>query len=272
MGTLIVLLKSAILGVIEGITEFLPISSTGHMIIADRFIQLSQNAHFVAAFEVIIQFGAVLSIIVLFWGVLWPFGKGKEEFNKKIALWSKILIAFIPAAVLGYKFDSFIEEKLFNPLTVSVALIFYGIILIIIESFNKKRKTFSVETVLNVSYPFAFLIGIFQCLAMVPGTSRSAATIIGGMLLGLSRTAAAEFSFFLAVPTMLGASGLKIYKSGLSFSRLEWAVIAFGFVVSFLTALAVVKMFMDYIQKHDFKIFGYYRIVLGIIVLFLLFR
>lgn len=264
------ILKAIILGVVEGITEFLPISSTGHLIIAERFIQLSQNSSFVAAFQVIIQLGAILSVVVIFWKKLFPFGQGYEHNRKTMKLWFLVIVGVIPAAVLGFLFDDLIEAKLFNPLVVAIALIFYGIVLIVLEKGKKSDNPAKITDVDLLPFKFAFFIGLFQCLAMIPGTSRSAATIIGAMLLGLSRVAAAEFSFFLAIPTMFGASLLKIVKQGFSFTGFEWVIIAVGFVVSFLVALGVIKLFMNYISKKDFAIFGWYRIVLGIIVLILI--
>lgn len=268
--SIIIILKTIFLGIVEGITEFLPVSSTGHMIIVEHFIKLSENKAFVSAFEVIIQLGAILSVLLIFWSNLWVFSGTKEEQKSKWILWSKVLIAVLPAAVLGLKFDDYIEEKLFNPLVVAIALIFYGIVLIVMENHNSKKKSFKVNTVKHISYKAALGIGVFQCLAMVPGTSRSAATIIGGILFGLNRKIAAEFSFFLAIPTMFGASLLKVLKLGIAFSLEEWIIIFIGFIVSFVVALAVIKLFLNYIKDKDFKIFAYYRIVLGIIVLFLI--
>lgn len=265
------ILNAIILGIVEGLTEFLPVSSTGHLIITERFISLSQNSSFVAAFQVIIQLGAILSVVVLFWKKLFPFGQGNEHCKKTLNLWTLVIIGVLPAAVLGFLFDDFIEEKLFSPLIVALALIFYGIVLIVLENGKKSNTPATITDVNLLPFKFALAIGFFQCLAMVPGTSRSAATIIGAMLLGLSRIAAAEFSFFLAIPTMFGASLLKIVKQGLSFSSFEWVIIAVGFTVSFLVALGVIKLFMDYIGKKDFAVFGWYRIVLGIIVLTLIF-
>lgn len=262
------ILKAIILGIVEGITEFLPISSTGHLIIAEKFISLSQNSSFVAAFQVIIQLGAILSVVVLFWKKLFPFGQGYEHSRKTMKLWLLVIVGVIPAAVLGFLFDDLIEQKLFNPLVVAIALIFYGIVLIILEKGKKSDAKITDINLLPIK--FALFIGLFQCLAMIPGTSRSAATIIGAMLLGLTRVAAAEFSFFLAIPTMFGASLLKIVKQGFSFTGFEWIIIAVGFAVSFLVALGVIKLFMDYISKKDFAIFGWYRIILGIIVIILL--
>ena len=269
MENFLTILKAVILGIIEGITEFLPISSTGHLIIAEKFINLSQNPSFVASFQVIIQLGAILSILVLFWKKLFPFGQGEEHCKKTLNLWLLVIVGVIPAAILGFLFDDFIEEKLFSPLIVADALVFYGIILILVE--NRKKPQIKIADVNLIPIKFAIAIGFFQCLAMVPGTSRSAATIIGGLLLGLSRAAAAEFSFFLAIPTMFGASLLKIVKNGLSFTSFEIVLIAVGFVVSFVSAFAVVKFLMCYISKNDFTVFGYYRIILGVVVMHILF-
>lgn len=263
-------IKTIFLGIVEGITEFLPISSTGHMIIVEHFMKLSENKSFVTAFEVIIQLGAILAVVFYYWNTLWPFSGTKEEKLNKWILWSKVFVAVLPAAVLGFLFDDFISEKLFNAYVVSAALIFYGLVLIGMEIYHKKKADFPVKNIANITYLSAVLVGFFQCLAMVPGTSRSAATIIGGMVLGLSRAVAAQFSFFLAIPTMAGATLLKLYKEGLSFTGTEWLIIAIGFVVSFIMAFIAIKWFMDYIKKHDFKIFGYYRIALGLIVILML--
>jgi undecaprenyl-diphosphatase len=263
-----IFLKTVLLGIVEGITEFLPISSTGHMILVDEFLKLSSDKSFTAAFEVIIQLGAILSVVVIYFKKLWPFSGSAEEKKAKWLLWAKVIVAVLPAVVFGLAFHKAIEEKLFNPYTVSAALIFYGIVIILIETFLKKKAV--IDDAGNITFRIALFIGFFQCLSLVPGTSRSAATIIGGLLLGLSRAAAAEFSFFLAIPTMAGASLLKIVKNGINFNTGQWGIIALGFVVSFFVAWLVVKLFINFIQKHDFKIFGYYRIILGIIVLLIL--
>ncbi|BDU49847.1 undecaprenyl-diphosphate phosphatase [Haliovirga abyssi] len=262
--------KAVLLGLVEGITEFLPVSSTGHMIIVDNFLKLSKNMEFTNAFEIIIQLGAILSVIVYFWKELWPFSGSDEEKKDKWIMWSKVVVAVLPAVVLGLKFDKLIESKLFNAKVVATMLILYGIILIVLEIKNSKKKSFKINSIKEMGFVTAIGIGFFQCLAMVPGTSRSAATIIGGMLLGLNRAIAAEFSFFLAIPTMFGATLLKIVKSGVNFTSSEWGIIGVGFVVSFIVALIVIRWFMDYIKNKDFKIFGYYRIILGIIVLLVL--
>ena len=278
-------LKVLILGIVEGITEFLPISSTGHLILVGEFLTLEPKS-FSNAFNVIIQLGAILSVVVLYFNTLNPLAKnkltknvGSEKANSltfmqrfkyldpaTMRLIAKIIVGVLPAMVLGLLFDDLIDKYLFNKTVVAIALIFYGIIIIIMESKNKD-KTFKYETLDDITLKTAFLIGFFQCLAMVPGTSRSAATIIGAMVLGSSRTAAAEFSFFLAIPTMIGATLLKIIKMGFAFTTHQWLLILFGAVVSFVVAYGVIVKFMGYIKKHDFKVFGIYRIVLGAIVL-----
>lgn len=265
------IIKVFILSLVEGLTEFVPVSSTGHMIIVDQFLKLSDNKVFVDAFKIIIQLGAILSVVVYYWKKIFPFAKGntKQESMDIIAMWIKIIIAVIPAVILGLKFDDIIEEKFFNSLTVSIMLVFYGILLIWIET--RKKKEEKIKSIKEMTIPLALGVGLFQCLAMIPGTSRSAATIIGGVLLGLNRVLATEFSFFLAIPTMLGATLLKIVKIGNVLTMEEWFLIGLGFVLSFIFAYGVIKVFMDYIKKHDFKVFGYYRIILGIIMLLLFF-
>ena len=265
------IIKVFILSLVEGITEFVPVSSTGHMIIVDNFLKLSSNKEFVSAFQIIIQLGAILSVVVYYWKKIFPFSKEniKEKTMEIIQMWVKIVIAVLPAVVLGLLLDDIIEEHFFNPVTVSIMLVFYGIILVFLESKNKKKVKY--ETIKNVPLKVAFGVGMFQCLAMIPGTSRSAATIIGGVLLGLNRVLATEFSFFLAIPTMIGASLLKIVKMGNSLMLSEWLLIGLGFVLSFVVAYLVIKIFMNYIKKHNFKIFGYYRIILGIIMIILYF-
>lgn len=268
---IIMILKAILIAVVEGITEFLPISSTGHMILVDEFVQLSHNKSFTTAFEVIIQLGAIASVVVYFWKKLWPFAGTPEKQKETWNLWFRVIAGVVPAVVLGMLFDDAIES-LFDSTVVAVTLIFYGVLLIILERRNKGRTTFKFENVSEIPYLLAVAIGLFQCLAMVPGTSRSAATIIGAMLLGLSRGAAAEFSFFLAIPTMAGATMITILKNGMAFTSFEWAVIGIGFLVAFLVAYAVIRFFMGFIQKHDFSVFGYYRILVGILVLLFLWQ
>ncbi|MDK7722417.1 undecaprenyl-diphosphate phosphatase [Peptoniphilus lacrimalis] len=282
------LFKVLILGIVEGLTEFLPISSTGHLILFGKFIELSPK-EFSNAFFVIIQLGAILSVLYLYFNDLNPIGKYKiqEKVGDKykslslkdkwelrdmptMRLLAKIIIGFLPAAVLGFLFDDLIDKYLFNEVTVSIALIFYGIIIILMEKKNKDSN-FKYNDLDDISLKTAFFIGVFQCLAMVPGTSRSAATIIGAMLLGCSRTSAAKFSFYLAIPTMLGATALKVIKIGISFSLWQWFLIIVGGIVSYIVALIVIKKFLSYIRNNDFTYFGIYRIILGILVLFIRF-
>ena len=263
------IVKIVLLSLVEGLTEFIPVSSTGHMIIVEQFLRLSENKQFVNAFEIIIQLGAILSVVVYYWHKIWPFSPKLSPRKRKeiIIMWIKIIVAVLPAVVLGLLFDDVIDEHLFNPMTVSVMLVVYGILLIWLESGKKRKEKF--KNIAELPIITAVEIGVFQCLAMVPGTSRSAATIIGGVLLGLNRILATEFSFFLAIPTMLGATLLKIIKIGSGLGSYEWFLIALGFVLSFIFAYGVIKVFMNYIKKHDFKIFGYYRIIVGIIILIL---
>ncbi len=282
------LFKVLILGIVEGLTEFLPISSTGHLILFGKFIELSPK-EFSNAFFVIIQLGAILSVLYLYFNDLNPIGKYKiqEKVGDKykslslkdkwklrdmptMRLLAKIIIGFLPAAVLGFLFDDLIDKYLFNEVTVAIALIFYGIIIILMEKKNKDSN-FKYNDLDDISLKTAFFIGVFQCLAMVPGTSRSAATIIGAMLLGCSRTSAAKFSFYFAIPTMLGATALKVIKIGISFGLWQWFLIIVGGIVSYIVALIVIKKFLSYIRNNDFTYFGIYRIILGILVLFIRF-
>ena len=274
------LLKSGAFGIIEGITEWLPISSTGHLILAEEFIKFNGASEgFWSMLQVVIQSGAILAVVLLYFKNIWPFTKNKEKaikkqgilsfFNKDIMnLWGKILVGCIPAAIIGVLFDEVFEALFYNPVCIAIALIVFGIAFIVIENWNKKRKANLKETNNEITYKDAFIIGIFQLLAAIfPGTSRSGATIIGGLLIGLSRPNAAEFTFYLAIPTMLGASLLKLVKFGFAFTSLEIAILLVGMIVSFLVSVAIIKFLMNYIKKHNFKIFGYYRIILGIIVL-----
>ena len=258
-------IKAIILGIVEGVTEFLPVSSTGHLIIVNRFIDFTGK--FATMFDIVIQLGAILSVMVYFKNRLFPIEKSIDQLRKMhiVGVWKKTIAGVSPAIVIGGAFGGFVEEKLFNPTVVAIALVVGGVVLIIVETMKKKVR---FATVNDMPYRIAVAIGFFQCIAMAPGTSRSAATIIGAMLLGMSRLAAAEFSFFLAIPTMLAASAYSLLKSSLALTMTEWAVLLVGFIVSFLTAWAVIAGFMRYIQSHDFKPFGYYRVALGIIVLF----
>lgn len=264
------ILKVVFLGIVEGITEWLPISSTGHMLLVDEFITLDASDSFKDMFFVIIQLGAILAVVTIFWNKMWPFqmkDKTQSVFKKDTwSMWFKTVVACIPGAVVTLLFDDFIEAHLHTAVVISIALIFYGIAFIVIENWNKTR-TPKVESLSDITYKTAFLIGMFQVLSIIPGTSRSGATIIGALLLGVSRIAAAEFTFFLAVPVMFGLSALKLIKFGLSFTSAELAILIIGCVVAYLVSILVIKFLMSYIKKHDFKIFGWYRIVLGVIVL-----
>ena len=264
------ILKVVFLGIVEGITEWLPISSTGHMLLVDEFITLDASDSFKDMFFVIIQLGAILAVVTIFWNKMWPFqmkDKTQSVFKKDTwSMWFKTVVACIPGAVVTLLFDDFIEAHLHTAVVISIALIFYGVAFIVIENWNKTR-TPKVETLNDITYKTAFFIGMFQVLSIIPGTSRSGATIIGALLLGVSRVAAAEFTFFLAVPVMFGLSALKLIKFGLSFTSAELAILIIGCVVAYLVSIVVIKFLMGYIKKHDFKIFGCYRIVLGVIVL-----
>ena len=261
-------LKAAIIGVIQGITEWLPISSTGHMILADEFIKLgtSTGKEFWDMFSTVIQLGSILAVLVLYFHKLNPFSpkKNKEEKTQTYNLWLKVILASVPAAIIGFALRDFIKEQLYGPITIAITLILYGILFIVMES--RKRKS-PIDSFEKLDYKMALLIGAFQVLALIPGTSRSGATILGAVLLGTSRGIAAEFSFFLALPVMFGASAYELLKFGFSYSPLELVILLTGTVVAFLVSIAAIKFLMGYIKKHDFKAFGYYRIVLGIIVL-----
>lgn len=263
------LLNAVLLSIIEGATEFLPISSTGHLIIAQEYLGFGQGAgqEFANAFLVLIQVPAILAVVLYFWRDLWPFVHDAARRTAICALWMRIMVAFFPAAVLGALLDKPIEKLLFHSVPVAVALIVGGVLLIAIERWNHRERLAHVSA---IGYRTAFLIGCFQCIAMIPGTSRSAATIIGAMLLGASRAAAAEFSFFLAVPTLSAAAGYKLLKGGFAFSAHQWLLLGVGAVGSFLVAYASVAFLMAYIRTHSFALFGYYRIALGLLVLWLL--
>ena len=261
-------IKSIIIGIVEGITEWLPISSTGHIILTDRFISLNASEAFKEMFNVVIQLGAILAVVVLFFGKLWPFTTKKNGLVKKesISLWLKVIVAVLPAAVIGIPFDDWITERFHNEWVIAATLIIYGILFILVENFNKKR-TARVNSLEEISFPTALLIGGFQVLSLIPGTSRSGATILGAILLGVSRVAAAEFSFYLAVPVMFGASLIKILKFGFDFSAMELIVLAAGMITAFVVSIVAIKFLLGYVKKKDFKFFGYYRIVLGLLVL-----
>lgn len=266
--SLLDILNVIILGVIEGITEWLPISSTGHMILADEFIELNMTDAFKEMFMVVIQLGAILAVVILYFQKLNPFSfkKMRKEKIDTVILWLKVLVACVPAGIIGILFNDQIDKLFYNYRTVSITLILYGILFIFVENMNKTRK-YKINDFSQLDYKTAILIGIFQVLALIPGTSRSGATIVGAMLIGTSRYIAAEFTFFLAIPVMFGASAVKIAKFGLDFTGTEITVLLLGLISAFIVSLLAIKFLMQYIKKHDFKIFGYYRIVLGIIVL-----
>ncbi len=262
-------LKAIVFGIVEGITEWLPISSTGHLILLDEFLKLRVSEAFYEMFQVVIQLGAILAVIVLFFHKLNPFSQKKDQLQKKNTwqLWFKVVAAVLPSAVLGLLFDDWMDEHLYNHVVVAIALVVYGVAFLLLE---KQKLPQKIKTVYDIDYRTAILIGAFQCLALIPGTSRSGSTILGAILLGVSRPAGAEFSFFLAIPTMLGASGLKLVKfllSGAQAGGTEIAVLVTGCVVSFLISLLVIRALMEYVRKHSFSVFGVYRIVLGLAVL-----
>lgn len=264
------ILKAILFGIVEGITEWLPISSTGHMILLNEFVTLNVSEEFWEMFEVVIQLGAILAVVLLFWNQIFPFQFRKKPFIRTdiFSMWFKIVVACLPAAVVGILFDDLIEELFYNYVTVSIALIVFGILFLVIENRNKHLKA-SITSIGEITYFTAFLIGIFQLIAAVfPGTSRSGATILGALLIGVSRTVAAEFTFFLAIPVMIGASLLKILKFGFVFTTSEAVILLVGMVVAFLVSILVIQFLLSYIKKNDFTIFGWYRILLGIAVLF----
>ncbi len=273
------ILKSIFLGIVEGITEWLPVSSTGHLILVDEFLKLGMSEEFKEMFDVVIQLGAIMAVVLIYWKKLWPFGKknnssplsenGAGAYIKKdiFSMWFKVLAACLPAAVVGLLFDDMLNDLFYNPLTVAIALIVFGIAFILVENWNKAR-TAKISSISCFTYKTALIIGLFQLIAAVfPGTSRSGATIVGALLIGVSRTAAAEFTFYLAIPVMFGASLLKLVKFGFNFTGTETAVLLTGMLTAFLVSIAVIKFLMDYIKKHDFKVFGWYRIALGALVL-----
>lgn len=268
---IIEILKVILFGIVEGITEWLPVSSTGHMILLDEFVKLNVSEEFWNVFLVVIQLGAILAVIILFWKKIWPFqfkDKNKPVMEKDIFfMWVKILIACVPAAVIGILFDDILDKYLYRYEVVAVALIVFGIAFIIIETKNKGKEA-KINSLAEITYTTAALIGMFQLIAAIfPGTSRSGATILGALLIGVSRTVAAEFTFFLAIPVMAGASLLKMLKYGFSYTTTEWMILLLGMVTAFIVSMVVIKFLMGYIKKHDFKVFGWYRIVLGIAVL-----
>lgn len=266
------ILKAVLFGIVEGITEWLPISSTGHMILVEEFVKMNVSEEFWNLFLVVIQLGAIMAVVILFWNKIWPFGRKKKSgrFYVKtdiIMLWCKILVACIPAAVVGVLFDDKLDELFYNPWCVAIALIVFGIAFIIIENRNKDI-TPKITKLKEITFQTAALIGVFQLIAAVfPGTSRSGATIVGALLIGVSRTVAAEFTFFLAIPVMFGASLLKIVKFGFHFSTIELVALLTAMLTAFIVSVIVIQFLLSYIKKHDFKVFGWYRIVLGIVVI-----
>ena len=264
-------LKVIFLGIIEGITEWLPISSTGHMLLVDEFLQLNASDEFKEMFFVVIQLGAILAVVLLFWKKMWPFRLGENKktvvVRKKVfSVWFKVALACVPGAIVTLLFDDFIEAHLHTPFVIAAALIVYGVAFIVVEKHNQTRKP-SIRKLSEIDYKTALLIGMFQVLSIIPGTSRSGATIIGALIIGVSRTAGAEFTFFLAVPVMFGLSFIKLLKFGLAFTGTELAILLVGSVSAFLVSLFVIKFLMNYIKKHDFTVFGWYRIALGIVVM-----
>lgn len=264
------ILKAVLFGIVEGITEWLPISSTGHMILLEEFVQLDVTPEFWSMFLVVIQLGAIMAVVMLYWNRIFPFRFGGGRLIRKdvCSMWVKVIVGCIPAVVIGLPFDDLFEELFYNYKTIAIALIVFGIAFIVIENRKKKPK---MRNIAQITLPVAFMIGIFQLIAGIfPGTSRSGSTIVGGLLLGVSRTASAEFTFFMAIPVMFGASLLKIVKfimEGVSVSGMEWAILAVGCIVAFVVSVLVIRFLMDYIKRHNFKVFAWYRILLGILVL-----
>ncbi|MDO4621586.1 MAG: undecaprenyl-diphosphate phosphatase [Eubacteriales bacterium] len=290
---ILTVLKTIILGIVEGITEWLPISSTGHLILVQNILSLGMSDAFKSMFDVVIQLGAIMAVVVIYFHKLWPFHTKKNAvavsqfvnkadgfggkfqrfadnylYMDKIVLWLKIVVAVIPSVVVGLPLDDWMDAHLYNATVVALMLILYGVLFIVIENHNRSRKP-RVRSVKRIGWKDALIVGLFQCLALIPGTSRSGATIIGGILIGLSRTCAAEFTFYLGIPTMFGASLLKIVKFGLAFTAMEFLILLLGMIVAFVVSIFVIRFLMGYIKKHDFKVFGYYRIVLGALVLLL---
>ena len=265
---IIEVLKIIVIGIVEGITEWLPISSTGHMLLLDEFIKIGFSDEFKEMFFVVIQFGAILAVIGTFWKKMFPFDfKGEKHIKTDvISLWLKVIVACIPSAIIGLLFDDFLDEYLSSPTVIAAMLIIYGVLFIVIENINKDRVP-KIKTLNDITYNTALMIGLFQVLSLIPGTSRSGATIVGALIIGVSRVAAAEFTFFLAVPTMLGASLVKLVKFGFHFEAYEIIALLLGMAVAFFVSVAAIRFLMGYIKKHDFKVFGWYRIALGVIVL-----
>lgn len=265
------ILKAILFGLVEGITEWLPISSTGHMILLDEFVKLDVSNEFYKLFEVVIQLGAIMAVVVMYFKELFPWGFGKTRKNtiKTFNLWGKIMVACFPAIIVGLLLDDWFDKHFYNAICVSIALILYGVIFIVIETIKKKKyKTKSID---DITYGQALAIGGFQCLAIIPGTSRSGSTIIGGLMMGIERSVISKFTFFLGVPVMAGASLLKLIKYildvGFKFNGMELLILGVGTLVAFIVSIFIIKFLMNYIRKHDFKVFGYYRIILGIAVI-----
>ncbi|MDD6133361.1 MAG: undecaprenyl-diphosphate phosphatase [Selenomonadaceae bacterium] len=262
------LLKTIILGVVEGLTEWLPVSSTGHMILVDEFIQLDVSKSFMDMFLVVIQLGAILAVVALNFEKLnpWSSWKTRQEKKETFSLWKKVLFACVPAAVIGLLFNDYMEKHFMTAQVVAASLIFYGIMFILVENYNKHRRP-RINDLARLDYKTAFIIGVFQVLSLIPGTSRSGSTILGGIIFGTSRYVAAEFTFFLAIPVMFGASLLKIVKFGLDFSSSELVILLVGMVTAFIVSILSIKFLISYIKTNDFKAFGWYRIILGIVVI-----
>ena len=273
------ILKAIIYGIVEGITEWLPISSTGHLILVEQLIPFKETSEdFFGMFDVVIQLGAIMAVVVLFWKQIWPFALSAKERGGKsglmsfvkmdiMTLWFKILVSCVPAAVIGIMFDEVFERLFYNPVCIAIALIVFGVAFIVIENWNKGKKS-QINSLTEITYQTAVWIGVFQVIAAVfPGTSRSGATIIGALLIGVSRKVASEYTFFLAIPVMFGASLLKLLKFGFDFSGIEIACLLAGCMVAFIVSIFILQFLLNYIKKHDFKVFGWYRIVLGIVVL-----
>ena len=261
------ILKSIICGIVEGITEWLPISSTGHLILLNEFLKMDQGDAFFEMFQVVIQFGAILAVVVIYFHKLNPFSLKKTQKQKLLTVqtWIKVLIGCVPAGIIGILFNDWIDEKLYHWYVVAAMLIIYGVLFIIVENYQKGREP-KVKKLSQLTLPMLLIIGVFQMLAMIPGTSRSGATIVGALMLGVSRGVATEFTFFLAIPTMFGASAWKWFKFGFDFTGMQAAILIVGMAVSFVVSIIAIKFLLKYIQNHDFKLFGYYRIILGVIV------
>lgn len=262
------IIKAIIIGIIEGITEWLPVSSTGHIFLANEFIGINASPEFLEMFDVVIQLGAIFAVVLLYFNKLWPFTTKKNGFIKKesFSMWFKVMVAVLPAVIIGLPFDDLLQEVFYNYQSITAVLIIYGILFIVVERVNR-RRTPKIDSIDKLDYKTALLIGVFQVLALIPGTSRSGATILGAIMIGCSRPVAAEFSFFLSVPVMFGASLLKIVKFGFSFEPMEIAILAAGMISAFIVSVIFIRWLMSYIKKRDFTVFGYYRIIIGIILL-----